>query len=162
MPEQQVRMTCQGFGIRRQREICAQAEGILPEDGGRGVVHGHQRAVAVGCLAQPGDIAHIQIRVAGGLDEKQARPGQRLELGVIGGWRQADLHAHLRQVIAGEDARGEVGVAWQRQDVSRAQGRPKNGGDGCHTGSKADRRVRLPSSARALSNAVQVGLWLRP
>ena len=137
------------------------ASGFLSEHCRRGVIYRHQCSLAMSGFAQKGDIAHVQIRVAGCFNEKQACAGDGLRLGVICGWRQAHLHTHLGEIIASQDAGCKIRVAWQRYDISGSQDGAKNGSDGCHTGCKADRWTPS-SSARAFSNAVQVGLWLRP
>ena len=42
MTEQEVTVAREDFGITGYREVCAEGEGLLAEEGGRGVVYSHQ------------------------------------------------------------------------------------------------------------------------
>ena len=94
---------------------------------------------AVGGFGEESDVADVHGGIAGSLDPKELYAFEMLNLAVVGGGSETKLDAHLREVLLGKDAGGEVGVVGEDGDVSGAEDSSEDGGTGSHAGGKDER-----------------------
>jgi len=115
------------------------ARGGLAERGGGGVVDSDEGSGAVGGFGEESDVADVHGGVAGGLDPEKLGAFEVGELAVVGGGGEAELNAHLCEVLLGEDAGGEVGVVGKDGDVAGAKDGSEDRGAGGHAGCEDER-----------------------
>src|SRR5690242_2773345 len=88
--------------------------------------------------------------IARRLQPEQLRAIERLELRVLRRRREPNLHAHLRKISVGDQARRVVAVRWQHDNITWTQQYAKECGGRRHSRGKDDRWATFEFGERIL------------
>jgi hypothetical protein len=133
VPEQHVRMACDGLGVGRHDEVRAQFERTLTERRHRRVVDDDERAGGVRAACHRCDVGEVQSGIRWRLDPDEPIAFER-HAGDVRGRACLEAHAERREEFFRERTRRVVAVRRQQRAISLTQRRVEDRGDRRHAG----------------------------